>query len=135
MAKFRGPDFYDMDSLLTEEEILIRDTVRDWVSERFLPLVEKAYREGYFPLELIPELGEMGVLGGNLEYGDLPGMSNVAYGLVAQEMERGDSGLRSFGSGAGRTRDVPDLAVRHGGAEGEVAARRSTPARRSALSV
>lgn len=98
MPRFRGPDFCDLDSLLTEEEILIRDTVRDWVSERYLPVAEKAYREGYFPLELLPELGELGVFGGNLDYGELPGMSHVAYGLVAQELERGDSGLRSFQS-------------------------------------
>ena len=98
MARFNGPDFCDIDSLLTEEEIMIRDTVRDWVSERYLPLVEKAYREGYFPIEVLPELGEMGVFGGNLDYGDFPRMSNVAYGLVVQELERGDSGLRSFAS-------------------------------------
>lgn len=98
MARFRGPDFYDVDSLLTEEEILIRDTVRDWVSERYMPLVEEAYAKGRFPVEVVPELGEMGALGGNLDYGDLPRMSNVAYGFVSQEMERGDSGLRSFGS-------------------------------------
>jgi glutaryl-CoA dehydrogenase len=98
MARFNGPDFCDMDSLLTEEEILIRDTVREWVSERYLPLVDKAYREGYFPIEVLPELGELGVFGGNLDYGELPGMSDVAYGLVAQELERGDSGLRSFQS-------------------------------------
>jgi glutaryl-CoA dehydrogenase len=96
MARFQGPDFFQMDGLLEEEEILIRDTVRNWVSERYLPLVEKAYREGRFPVEVIPEMAEMGTLGGNLDYGDFPRMSNVAYGLVMQELERGDSGLRSF---------------------------------------
>ena len=95
-AAYQAPDFFDLDALLTEEERLIRDTVRSWVSERFLPLVEDAYREGRFPTELIPELGEMGVLGGNLDYGDFPRLGPVAYGLVMQELERGDSGLRSF---------------------------------------
>jgi glutaryl-CoA dehydrogenase len=95
-ATYRGPDFYGIDALLTEEERMVRDTVRDWVSERFLPKVEDAYQEGRFPTELIPELAEMGVLGGNLDYGDFPRMSAVAYGLVMQELERGDSGLRSF---------------------------------------
>ena len=96
MAKYTAPDFFDIDSLLTEEERMVRDTVRDWVSERFMPEVEKAYREGYFPADLIPELAEMGVLGGNLDYGDFPRLGPVAYGLVMQELERGDSGLRSF---------------------------------------
>ncbi len=93
---YRGPDFYAMDGLLSEEEILIRDTVRDWVSERFMPVVAEAYREGRFPTDLIPELAEMGVLGGNLDYPEFPGLNSVAYGLVMQELERGDSGLRSF---------------------------------------
>ncbi|MHC5010095.1 MAG: acyl-CoA dehydrogenase family protein, partial [Planctomycetota bacterium] len=96
MAKWRGPDFYDLDGLLSDEELLVRDTVRDWVSERYMPLVEAAYREGRFPQEVIPELAEMGVLGGNLDYGDFPRLNSVAYGLVMQELERGDSGLRSF---------------------------------------
>jgi glutaryl-CoA dehydrogenase len=95
-ATFRGPDFYEIDGLLSEEERLVRDTVRAWVSERYLPLVEEAYEEGRFPVEVIPELAEMGVLGGNLDYGDFPRMNSVAYGLVMQELERGDSGLRSF---------------------------------------
>ena len=71
-SQYVGPDFFALDDLLTEEERMIRDTVRDWVSERFLPVVEEAYRDGHFPRELIPELGEMGVLGGNLDYGDFP---------------------------------------------------------------
>lgn len=96
MLPFQAPDFFAVDDLLTEEERLVRDTVRAWVSERYLPLVESAYREGRFTTELIPELGELGVLGGNLDYADFPRMSSVAYGLVMQELERGDSGLRSF---------------------------------------
>ncbi len=96
MGKYEAPDFYDVDGLLTEEERMVRDTVRDWVSDRYMPLVEKAYREGTFPRELVPELAEMGVLGGNLDYADFPRLGSVAYGLVMQELERGDSGLRSF---------------------------------------
>ena len=96
MAPFEAPDFYAIDDLLSEEERLTRDTVRSWVTDRFMPLIEEAYREGRFPRALIPEMGELGVLGGNLDYGDFPRMSSVAYGLVMQELERGDSGLRSF---------------------------------------
>ncbi len=98
MAKYEAPDFYGLDALLSEEERMIRDTVRDWVSERYLPLVEDAYREGYFPKDVVPELGAMGILGGNIDYGDFPRFNNVAYGLIMQELERGDSGLRSFAS-------------------------------------
>jgi glutaryl-CoA dehydrogenase len=96
MQRFTAPDFYETDALLTEEERMVRDTVRDWVSERFLPLVEEAYRVGRFPVEVVPEIAEMGLLGGNLDYGDFPRLGSVAYGLVMQELERGDSGLRSF---------------------------------------
>ncbi len=99
MPRFTGVDFYDLDSLLTEEERQIRDHVRDWVEDRFLPLVEKAYEEGYFPNEVIPELAEMGLLGATLpeKYG-CAGVNPTAYGLAMQELERGDSGLRSFAS-------------------------------------
>ena len=70
-GKFQGTDFYDVDSLLSEEERMIRDTVREWVEERVMPLIGQAYIERRFPKELIPELGEMGMLGANLpeEYG------------------------------------------------------------------
>jgi glutaryl-CoA dehydrogenase len=96
MGRYRAPDFFDVDALLGEEERMVRDAVRAWVSDRYLPRVEKAYREGFFPVDLIPEIAELGVLGGNLDYEDFPGLNNVAYGLVMQELERGDSGLRSF---------------------------------------
>jgi glutaryl-CoA dehydrogenase len=96
MAKYQAPDFFDIDDLLSDEERMVRDAVRDWVSDRWMPVVEDAYREGSFPKELIPELAELGVLGGNLDYADFPRMGPVAYGLVMQELERGDSGLRSF---------------------------------------
>jgi len=99
MARFTGVDFYDVDSLLTEEERQIRDHVRDWVEERYLPLVEHAYEEAKFPAEVIPEVAEMGLLGATLpeKYG-CAGVNPTAYGLAMQELERGDSGLRSFAS-------------------------------------
>ncbi len=99
MSSFRGVDFYDLDSLLSEEERMIRDTVREWVDDRVMPLIGEAYIERRFPTELIVEMGEMGMLGANLpeKYG-CAGLNNVAYGLIMQELERGDSGLRSFAS-------------------------------------
>jgi glutaryl-CoA dehydrogenase len=99
MSRFSGVDFYEIDSLLTEEERQIRDHVRDWVEERYLPLVEKAYEEAHFPAEVIPEVAEMGLLGATLpeKYG-CAGVNPTAYGLAMQELERGDSGLRSFAS-------------------------------------
>jgi len=98
-APYQGFDFYDIESLLSEEEHMVRDTVRSWVEERFMPLIGEAYMEHRFPREVIPELGELGVLGANLpeEYG-CAALNNVAYGLIMQELERGDSGLRSFAS-------------------------------------
>jgi glutaryl-CoA dehydrogenase len=97
MPRFAGVDFYCTDSLLTDEERAIRDHVRDWVEDRYLPIVEKAYEEAYFPAEVIPEVAEMGLLGATLpeEYG-CAGVGYTAYGLAMQELERGDSGLRSF---------------------------------------
>jgi glutaryl-CoA dehydrogenase len=90
-------DFYDIDSLLSEDERQIRDAVGDWVDERFLPLVEDAYDEAYFPKQVIPEVAGLGLLGATLpeKYG-CAGIGPVAYGLAMQELERGDSGLRSF---------------------------------------
>ena len=92
-------DFYDIDSVLTEEERAVRDSVRRFVDERVLPLIGDAYVQGRFPKELIPEMGELGVFGANLpeEYG-CAGLNNVQYGLIMQELERGDSGVRSFAS-------------------------------------
>src|SRR2546427_12417582 len=99
MARFNGVDFYEIDSLLSEEERQIRDHVRGWVEDRYLPLVERAYEEAYFPAEVIPEIAEMGLLGATLpeKYG-CAGANALAYGLAMQELERGDSGLRSFAS-------------------------------------
>jgi glutaryl-CoA dehydrogenase len=97
MVRFTGTDFYEIDPLLTEDERQIREHVRGWVEDRYLPIVEKAYEEAYFPMEVVPELAEMGLLGATLpeEYGGA-GVSHTAYGLAMQELERGDSGLRSF---------------------------------------
>jgi len=89
-------DFMDVDSLLSEEEIMTRDAVRDWVEKRFLPVVNQHHRDETFPMELVPELAELGVFGANIQGYDCAGMNNVAYGLIMQELERGDSGLRSF---------------------------------------
>ncbi len=92
-------DFYDIDSVLSEEERAIRDTIRRWVDERVLPIIGEAYVQGHFPSQLVPEMGELGVFGANLPeaYG-CAGLNNVAYGLIMQELERGDSGVRSFAS-------------------------------------
>ncbi len=96
MANYTGVDFYDMESLLDEEEVMVRDLVRDWTEARIIPLIEAANREARFPVELVPELGKMGLLGCNLDDYGCVGMNNVAYGLVCQEIERGDSAIRSF---------------------------------------
>jgi glutaryl-CoA dehydrogenase len=98
-ARFTGVDFYNMDTLLSEEERAIRDTVRAWVDEHLMPVIGHHYIEGTFPKHLIPGMAELGVLGANLpeEYG-CAGLNNVAYGLIMQELERGDSGIRSFAS-------------------------------------
>jgi len=92
-------DFYDIDSVLSEEERAVRDSVRRFVDERVLPIIGDAYVQGRFPKELIPEMGALGVYGANLpeEYG-CAGLNNVQYGLIMQELERGDSGVRSFAS-------------------------------------
>ncbi len=96
MEKFDGVDFMEIDSLFSEEEILIRDTARKFVQDKLMPIIEKHNRDATFPSHLIPEIGELGFLGANLEGYGCAGLSNVAYGLIMQELERGDSGFRSF---------------------------------------
>ncbi len=98
-SRFEGVDFYDTASLLSEEERAVRDTVRSWVDEKLMPVIGQHYIEGRFPLQLVPEMAELGFFGANLpeEYG-CAGLNNVAYGLIMQELERGDSGVRSFAS-------------------------------------
>ena len=93
---FTGVDYFLVDGLLNEEELLVRRTARQFVEERVVPVIRECYREGKFPMELIPEMGEMGFFGANLEGYGCAGMSNLEYGLIMQELERGDSGLRSF---------------------------------------
>ena len=95
-APLQETDFYDLDSLYAEEEILVRNEVRRWARERFLPVVEEAYRGGTFPLELALELADLGAFGANIEGYGCAGLSNTAYGLIMQELEYVDSGLRSF---------------------------------------
>ena len=97
MNKFTGIDYFDLDSMLSEEERMIRDTVRGWVDDNLMPIIEEAYIDRRLPKELIPQMAELGVYGANLpeEYG-CAGLNNVAYGLIMQELERGDSGIRSF---------------------------------------
>ena len=95
MSRYEGVDFYKMEQHLTEEEIMVRDLVRDWVDEKVIPIIEKYYTKGTFPTELISDIGEMGLFGCNLKGYECAGLSNVAYGLVCQELERGDSAIRS----------------------------------------
>lgn len=99
MKRFEALDLYNIDDLFSDEEKLIRDSVREWVDEQVLPIIETTYQRAEFPLYLVSQMGKMGLLGSNLpqEYG-CAGVNNVAYGLIMQELERGDSGLRSFAS-------------------------------------
>jgi glutaryl-CoA dehydrogenase len=94
--KFQGFDFLQLDASLTEEELLVRRTARDFVDASIIPIIEGCFREGRFPRELVPLMGQLGFYGANIEGYGCAGMSNVEYGLVMQELERGDSGLRSF---------------------------------------
>jgi glutaryl-CoA dehydrogenase len=97
MTKFVGVDYYNIESLLSEDERMIRDTVRDFVSGEVIPIIEEFNRKAEFPLHLVPKMAELGIFGSNLpQKYDCAEMNNVAYGLVMQELERGDSGLRSF---------------------------------------
>jgi glutaryl-CoA dehydrogenase len=95
---FHGTDLYQVDGLLSEDERMVRDTVARWVDERWLPIVTQHFRDGTFPTELSKELGELGLLGSSLVGYGCPGLSSTTYGLAMEELERGDSGLRSFAS-------------------------------------
>src|SRR5438552_11746841 len=88
----------EIDSLFSEEELMVRQTVRDFVDDEVLPIIEEATREEKFPHHLIPKMAEMGLFCPTIKEYDLPGLNTVAYGLTMQELERGDSGLRSFAS-------------------------------------
>ncbi len=96
MSKFEGVDFYRIDDLLSDEEKAIRDSVRAWVDDKVIPIIEGHYQAGTFPKELVKQMGEMGFLGANLHGYGCAGLNNVMYGLICQELERGDSGVRSF---------------------------------------
>jgi glutaryl-CoA dehydrogenase len=96
MPPFRGVDLLHIDSVLSDEEKLVRQTARQFVDEHIMPVIKDCYNEGRFPAETIPVMGELGFFGANLEGYGCAGMSNVEYGLIMQELERGDSGLRSF---------------------------------------
>jgi glutaryl-CoA dehydrogenase len=93
---FRGVDYFCVDSLFSEEELMVRQTARRFAEERIAPLIRDCFRDARFPAELIPAMAELGFLGANLEGYGCAGMSNVEYGLVMQELERVDSGVRSF---------------------------------------
>jgi len=98
MARFQGVDFYDIESLLSPEEIMIRNTMRDFVDEQVIPIIEKHNREATFPAELVSAIGHLGVLGATLTGYQCAGVNNIAYGLMMEELERGDSSIRSFAS-------------------------------------
>jgi glutaryl-CoA dehydrogenase len=96
MAKFQGFDFLHLDAGFSEDELLVRRTTRDFVDDNVIPIIESCFREDRFPRELVPVMGELGFFGATIDGYGCAGMSNVEYGLVMQELERGDSGLRSF---------------------------------------
>ena len=98
MPTFEPTDFYDLDALLTSDERRIRESVRHWVDERFLPIVAQHYRAGTFPMDLVPELARLGTFGPSIKGHGCAGLGSVAAGLIMQELERGDSGLRTFAS-------------------------------------
>jgi glutaryl-CoA dehydrogenase len=95
-SKFQGFDFLNLDAGFSEDELLVRRTTRDFVEDNVIPIIEECFREDRFPRELVPVMGELGFFGATIDGYGCAGMSNVEYGLVMQELERGDSGLRSF---------------------------------------
>ena len=98
MARFPGVDYLEFDSLLSEEELLIRQTARQFVDDRIVPVIRDCYNQGVFPRHLIREMGELGFFGATLQGYGCAGLNNIEYGLIMQELERGDSGVRSFAS-------------------------------------
>src|SRR5271157_3227165 len=94
--KFRGVDFIELDTLLNDDERLVRDTARKFIEDKLIPIIEECNRAGRFPRELVKPMADLGFFGASLDGYGCAGMSNVEYGLVMQELERGDSGLRSF---------------------------------------
>jgi glutaryl-CoA dehydrogenase len=98
MPKFEAADFYNLEELLTPDQRAARDAVRQWIQERFLPVVTQHYREGTFPMELVPEMAQLGLFGPSIKGYGCGGLGSIAAGLMMQELERGDSGLRTFAS-------------------------------------
>lgn len=98
MAKFSGVDYLNIDSQFSDQEKLVRQTARQFVEDNVIPVIRECFRDGKFPMNLVPQMGELGFFGANLEGYGCAGMTNVEYGLLMQELERGDSGLRSFAS-------------------------------------
>jgi glutaryl-CoA dehydrogenase len=96
MARYESLNYMNTDQLFTSEELMIRDTVREFVSDEVIPLLQECNRSETFPMQLIPRFGELGLLGSTIQGYDCPGLGDIAYGLVMQELERGDSGIRSF---------------------------------------
>ena len=96
MNKFSGVDYLDLDPLLDDEERLVRDTVRAFVEDKIKPIIEECHREGTFPMQVVPELAQLNLFGASIDEYGLPGLKGTAYGLIMQELERGDSGLRSM---------------------------------------
>jgi glutaryl-CoA dehydrogenase len=96
MSSFPGVDYLDFDSLLSDEEKLARNTTRQFVDDQIMPIIEGYNREGKFPMELVPQMAELGLFGASLKGYGCAGISNVEHSLVTQELERGDSGLCSF---------------------------------------
>src|SRR6202453_1848654 len=94
--KFKGVDFLEFDSLLTEDERLVRANTRAFIEDNLIPIIEQCNREGRFPRELVKPMGEMGFYGATIDGYGCAGMNNIEYGLLTQELERGDSGIRSF---------------------------------------
>src|SRR5258705_4851562 len=116
MARFPGVDYLAIDSLFSEEELMVRQTARQFVDDRVLPVIRDCFRDGRFPREIIAEMGKLGFFGANLEGYGCAGMNNIEYGLLCQELERGDSGLRSFVSVQGALGMYPILTY---GSEGQ----------------
>lgn len=98
MDAFEAPDFYQMDSLFSEEELMVRSSIRHFVDAEVLPVIADHFEAGTFPMDLIPKLGALGVFGASIKGYGCAGLNALAYGLVMQELERGDSGVRSFAS-------------------------------------
>src|ERR1700722_15822456 len=96
MARFPGVDYMHFDSLLSEQELLVRQTARQFVDDRVIPVIRDAFNNACLPKNLIGEMGELGFFGANLNGYGCAGMNNIEYALLMQEVERGDSGLRSF---------------------------------------